>query len=538
MKRFINFQERKVRLVNELEEFAPCRMEHMGNERWFHGGGSSGTTTQKSEPWGPSQPYLKDIYAQAGNLFNNYSSEYAPGGTVAEQSPIMQAAMQGYLDYGTGDFAANATSQGQQALNTLGGVAGGGTQTGAVGRALAPVAGQSLVDVMTGGSQAYAPSFDRLNIDDLGGIPGVSAGGGTPNVMDFFKDLDPFNANEALPNVAPIDLYTQQVADWEMGLNPGDNPFFRGVIDNYLGESNRNFEENTLNMLELSNIGNNAYGSTRQGIAEGVAARGLNQTQDSYIAQLLAEQYNRDLARRNQAAVSADEAGLTQRGQDVSLAGQRGDLALGARGQDVNYASTIGTTGANLANSSLDRMLEASKANASNALGMRGQNIGAFVDQRGQDITSLANFMNAQNTASNNALGALSEGEQMQIDAAKAAGLLAPSIQQMPLTSLGAVEKAGAYDQSYLDALKADEVAAHNFYQNLPYDQLNQYAGVLSGAGNQGGTRTTETPGVSRAAGILGGGLAGAGAAGSLGLAASNPWTLGLVGIGAMTGLL
>jgi hypothetical protein len=49
------------------------------------GGGPSGTTTsvQDSSPWGPQQPYLTDIFANASNLYHNYTPEFAPFRTAA-----------------------------------------------------------------------------------------------------------------------------------------------------------------------------------------------------------------------------------------------------------------------------------------------------------------------------------------------------------------------------------------------------------------------------------------------------------------------
>ncbi len=61
------------------------------------GGGSSGnnTTTQTSTPWSGQQDYLKGIYQQASNLYNQGSTpQYYPGQTVAAQSPQTLQAQQ------------------------------------------------------------------------------------------------------------------------------------------------------------------------------------------------------------------------------------------------------------------------------------------------------------------------------------------------------------------------------------------------------------------------------------------------------------
>lgn len=54
-------------------------------------GGSKQTT--KSSPWGPQQPYLKDIFSQAQNLYNNNPSSYYPGSTVAPMNTTQTGAL-------------------------------------------------------------------------------------------------------------------------------------------------------------------------------------------------------------------------------------------------------------------------------------------------------------------------------------------------------------------------------------------------------------------------------------------------------------
>jgi hypothetical protein len=52
------------------------------------------TTTQQNDPWKPAQGALKDILAQAGNLYNR-GSEYAPFSTVVPFSNQSEQALQG-----------------------------------------------------------------------------------------------------------------------------------------------------------------------------------------------------------------------------------------------------------------------------------------------------------------------------------------------------------------------------------------------------------------------------------------------------------
>ncbi len=49
--------------------------------------GGTSTTVQKSDPWGPQQPYLTDIFGEAQNLYRAPGPTYYPGSTVAPMAP-------------------------------------------------------------------------------------------------------------------------------------------------------------------------------------------------------------------------------------------------------------------------------------------------------------------------------------------------------------------------------------------------------------------------------------------------------------------
>lgn len=51
------------------------------------GGGGSTQTVQKADPWGGQQPYLKDIFTNAQNVYHNQTPQYYPGQTVAGFTP-------------------------------------------------------------------------------------------------------------------------------------------------------------------------------------------------------------------------------------------------------------------------------------------------------------------------------------------------------------------------------------------------------------------------------------------------------------------
>ena len=64
------------------------------------GGGPSGTTTstQDTSPWGPQQPYLQDIFANASNLYHGNTPQYYPNPTTVGPNWAQLAATEPMLD--------------------------------------------------------------------------------------------------------------------------------------------------------------------------------------------------------------------------------------------------------------------------------------------------------------------------------------------------------------------------------------------------------------------------------------------------------
>lgn len=76
----------------------------------MNSGGGDTTTVQKADPWGGQQPYLKDIYAQAGGLYGS-GMGYTPysGPRVAGLSDIQRQGMEtGYQNILSGNTPAQA----------------------------------------------------------------------------------------------------------------------------------------------------------------------------------------------------------------------------------------------------------------------------------------------------------------------------------------------------------------------------------------------------------------------------------------------
>lgn len=88
------------------------------------GGGSSGsqttTSTQKSEPWGPQQPYLKEGLGLAQSRYNMPGPQYYPNSTVVPFSPQTEYALQAGEQRALQGSPLNFGAQ-NLAMNTMGG---------------------------------------------------------------------------------------------------------------------------------------------------------------------------------------------------------------------------------------------------------------------------------------------------------------------------------------------------------------------------------------------------------------------------------
>jgi hypothetical protein len=161
------------------------------------GGGSNTNTIQKSDPWGPAQPYLKDVLAQSQSLYNKgpiYASDQNP---LADQSAQT-------LD------AYNSLLHPSWASSMIPGMAQSGMATA----------------TNTGAANKYA----QFSAAGGGGSGGAGGGGGdfvTPGVAHAKA-----NATNYSTGTAGVDAATRLQAI----LNGTDDPTFKA----YMASSNQN----------------------------------------------------------------------------------------------------------------------------------------------------------------------------------------------------------------------------------------------------------------------------------------------------------
>jgi len=245
--------------------------------------------------WGDQSPYLKDLYGQAQNLYsspNDYSSmgrdmlaNYATGGGYSS-SPYNymggQASDAGNLDamdtrgrlskalQGVGDaaFKDNPTFQFEVDRHGLGGI---GEQSGGSAGA---VGGGSGSGGTTGGVGGYGGGSPRGSYG--GGLQGVI--GNTQNALNFA--LDPNNAM--------------------------NNPYLQTAMGSAIRPLTQNYQENVLSGITDQAAGAGQMGSSRQGIAEGIAARGYMDQVGDITGRMASQNYS-DAMQRMQSAIGQSQ---------------------------------------------------------------------------------------------------------------------------------------------------------------------------------------------------------------------------------------
>lgn len=175
-------------------------------------GGGSQTTVQKADPWSGVQPYLRQGYADASNLYQSGGPQYYPGQTYVGANPYEEQA-----------------------------------QTLAMNNAL-------------GGMQQ---SSNALN-----------------------QGLQ-FSLNA--PDVA-------------------NNPYIGGVADTIQKRMSRQFNEDLMPRITTNAVQSGGLGGSRQGIAEGLAARGTSEATGDALAALYADAYGSGLDAQGRALVAAPSA--------------------------------------------------------------------------------------------------------------------------------------------------------------------------------------------------------------------------------------
>lgn len=350
---------------------------------------SSGFNASQSQQnvYGAQDQYLRDIYSQASNLYNNGS---LPNQQVADLDQRMFANA-GFASGGGNDIY---TQQLQQALaNTQ----GFNTASNAANR-------------MASGNAFQAGTVANANYGSAGQLAGMA---GTANAQ-FATDPNLGFANRLAGN-AGSSGGAQSALDIGLAGNIANNPYINGQIDAASRDVVRNLQENQLtgNASAAAATGNS--GSSRRAVMDAIAMRGAGDRVADISAGIRGAAYQQGVATAaEQANLNANLRQNNQQyntgqfnqllGQGASMEQQRAlqNAQIGTQNSQFNtgqYNQLLGQGGAFSQQQSLQNSQLASQNQALNAnLMAQGGSLAYNIGQAGQ-----AGTRDAYNTGANNA---------------------------------------------------------------------------------------------------------------------------------------
>lgn len=349
--------------------------------------------TTTTVPWDKSRPYLIDAMQELQAGYRDATSRGAvqyQGNRVAGTNPLIDAARAGATDYlanGAADSWVNA-------------------QTQAAG------------DLMSGGY--YMPVEEQwrgvqLSPEQMNSVRAQGASAGQVGI----------NYNDAANRILSGEV---------------NNPYLRNYVQGMLDQTSQEFGETTMANLRSGGIGAGQRSSSRQGIAEGLAASRFGQDLNRTANQFYSNAY--------------DQA-----------QGRASDMALGLSGQDTQRA--IATAG---------NQTQASVASANNRLSGLLANQKASMDAQQMSLDAQRANQSSALDSGRLSLGALG---------------LAPGIMQQRLGIYDALGKIG-------DQYRADEQglldSAYNTWNdenNRVFNLAKDYYSSLTGLTNNAGRTTT-----------------------------------------------
>ncbi len=219
------------------------------------GGGDSGQQTTTNTPWNSQQ--LQELMTMGKDRYEAGPNTYYPGSTVADMDPRLQQTLNQMMGFGSSGLPAagsDALSQAMQGTQSLGGQVG-----------------QEQVS----GTGDYAKF---LMNQAQGGQPG--------------------NAGQIAANADPTAAFQQFLG------GSATNPYVDQLVGNVTSDISRNLNENIMPRIDQGSLANNAYGGSRQGVAQAGAIDSANRQAGNAATSIRANAYESDQGRKLSAANS------------------------------------------------------------------------------------------------------------------------------------------------------------------------------------------------------------------------------------------
>jgi len=523
------------------------------------GGGGSSTTVEKADPWEGVQPFLRSGYSDASQLYTGTAPQYYPGQTVQGFNPIQEAGFGSAINFA----AEGAPDIYNMARSSLGGLLGGGTGTQSVygtgsGSAGAPYVPTKLDPLAKETAASLMGAIDPSKDPGFAAAQQLAAQGDPTKLLGYEQMQGLQAASDPTQNQAYASLQAMQgfdptqlggygaISQLMQAGDPSTNPYFQSTLQGALRPVTQQFQEEIMPALQRNaNLMGNV-GSSRQGIAEGLAASRANQQMADIAAQMGNTAYGQGLqAMATAGGLGAEYGQLGLSAQQA--AGQLGSQITGQQLQGLGAAGQLGSTlqgqalgnlqaGGQMQSAMYGQGLQAAQAGTGLEYGLK-----ISQDQVAADMAKASAQLQASRAAS---AGASSNARlQAQI---QALGML-PMLSNLGLQQSNVLGQIGGQYQGMGQTMLDADQARWNYEQQQPYNMFQDYMGMLAGA--PGGQRSTSQPMTSNpirsglggamtgyaagsALGGAGGAAGGAAAGSSLGLyGAAAGGLLGLMGI-------
>lgn len=404
-------------------------------------GGSTQTSTSQqhseTQPWAPAIPGLQQVLSDATTLYDSNAGTGIYGGPrVAQLGTDALGGLQSIRDQTASD---NAGAQGTSFLQNVMGSGG-----------ISPTTAQGLLML------SAVPNVDTSKLSSLADYIGSASNPINQTASSFMSgardlttipQLDQLYAKSQAPSSAETNLSGVARGDF---LDPTTNPIFQKLV--------KTSSDNALQAQKEAFAGSGRYGS---GAFAGAANKAVNDTQ----SQLYAGQYNQERANQVSANSMIDSARQAASSLGTAI---------------TNAKSGVESTNNNqrLAGAQLGQAQTAQQA------GVLGQVLGGDEFNSNLGVTKAQGFIGAGQT-----------GQAQAISAASALPAL-DALRYSPAQQLlGVGSILQGQDQANIGA--AQQVFDET--NNMPWQNLDRYAGLMGGMAGLGGTtdstgkQTTQT---------------------------------------------
>lgn len=436
-------------------------------------GGPSGTTqsTQTAEPWGPQQPYIKDIFSGAQSLYQGAAPVYFPGQTYAPQTGAQNAGLQGLIDMSSFDPLQFIPSQ------SLANISGGNylNANPAFGQ-LTQASQNNYGEIL--GNQTQAP-FAQSNYGETarGAVDPFAQSNYGEGVNQNY--ISPFSSSNYGEVIAPqtIGPFAWNNAYWGApgngalgGYASGErlaagNPWEQALTDSVSAKALPGIQSQFIGSGMMSSP--EAMRASAAGLTSAIAPFQFQNYQNEEANQMaaanaLGSRYMQGTGMQQQAAQSMLDAMMQGRGMQQQAGLQGASTLMQGRGMQQQAGQDIGN------------ML------------MSGR------QQQQQAANDWTNTAMQGSAMQQQAMGTLGNQWQSGIESMLRAAGLAPSVQAGQYSPFETMFNAGTAQQGISQQSIDDAIARWNFGQELPYNRLNEYIGQVTG--NYGGTTQLTQP--------------------------------------------